>query len=257
MQVSRAVAAVIVFAVTIGIWWTASTHGWVNAFLLPSPSRVASTLVELARTGALAKHVSISLERVALGYVLAVTIAVPLAALFSLNAALRNSFEPLLEFIRQIPPLAMTPLLILWLGIGEAQKVGIIVLACIFPIFLGVRGGIAEVDRKLVEVGQVCGLTRAEIMTRIILPCAMPAIVVGLRIGLGYSWRALVGAELIASSAGLGYMIVDAENLSRTDIVLAGILVIGVIGLIADQLLKISIRQIAPWLAGELEITRA
>jgi sulfonate transport system permease protein len=94
-------------------------------------------------------------------------------------------------------------------------------------------------------------------MTRIVLPCAMPSLVVGLRIGLGYSWRALVGAELIASSAGLGYMIVDAENLARTDIVLAGILVIGVVGLIADQILKLAVRRLAPWLAGDLEIARA
>jgi len=254
---TRVIGATAVFAGVIVVWWLASVFQWVNPFLLPPPNAIVATLYELASSGVLLKHVLISLQRVALGYLLAVVIAIPLAAFFSLSAALRNLFEPLIEFVRQIPPLAMTPLLILWLGIGEAQKVGIIILACFFPIFLGVRGGITAVDRRLVEVGRVCGLARGEIMVRVVLPCAMPSMAVGLRIGLGYSWRALVGAELIASSAGLGYMIVDAENLSRTDIVLAGILVIGVIGLLADYALRAVISHFAPWLAGELEMARA
>lgn len=257
MILNRFAITLAVFAAVIVFWSATSLSGWVTPFLLPSPLKVWETLLELAQTGTLSKHVAISLQRVLLGYGLSVAAAIPLAALFSLSATLRNLCEPLLDFMRQIPPLALVPLFILWLGIGEAQKVGVIILACFFPIFLGARGGIAEVDRKLIEVGTVCGLGRFEIMTRIVLPCAMPSLVVGLRIGLGYSWRALVGAELIASSAGLGYMIVDAENLARTDIVFVGILVIGVIGLIADQMLKLAVSRLAPWLAGELEIARA
>jgi len=246
-----------VFLAAVGIWHFASASGWVSPFLLPSPRTVFETLVELAASGALAKHTLVSLRRVASGYVLAIAAAVPVALLFSLSIVLRRAIEPLLEFLRQIPPLAMMPLLILWLGIGEAQKVGIIVLSCFFPIFLGVRGGIAAVDRKLIDVGTVCGFSRPEIMWRIVLPSALPSIVVGLRIGLGYSWRALVGAELIASSAGIGYMIVDAENLARTDIVLAGILVIGMLGLASDLLLRRLIERKARWLAGDLEMARA
>lgn len=235
----------------------ASRLGWVTPFLLPSPRTVFETLVELSSSGVLMKHTWVSLRRVASGYLLAIGLAVPVALLFSLSQALRRTIEPLLEFLRQIPPLAMMPLLILWLGIGETQKIGIIVLSCFFPIFLGIRGGIAAVDRKLIDVGTVYGFTRTEIMLRIVLPSALPSIVVGLRIGLGYSWRALVGAELIASSAGLGYMIVDAENLARTDIVLAGILVIGMLGLISDHLLRYLIRRKASWLSGDLEMARA
>lgn len=241
----------------LGLWWVASAFGWVHAFLLPPPTKVFNTLVELGKTGELARHTGISLQRVGLGYGLAVIAAILLAVAFARSRALRGLLDPLLEFVRQIPPLALMPLLMLWLGIGEAQKVGIIVLSCFFPIFLGIRGGIAQVDAKLIEVGRVCGLGQGEIMRRIVLPSSLPAIVVGLRIGLGYSWRALVGAELIASSAGLGYLIVDAENLARTDIVIAGILVIGVIGLIADWLLKRGIARMAPWLATDLEMARA
>ncbi len=257
MLSARSIIAVVVFTGTIGLWWLASRLGWVNAFLLPAPQRVACTLLELTQSGALARHTLISLQRVALGYGLAIAVAVPLAVTFASSTLVRNLLEPLLEFIRQIPPLALMPLLMLWLGIGETQKVGIIILSCFFPIFLGVRGGIAQVDRKLIEVGRVCGLGRFEIMRRIVLPSAMPALVVGLRIGLGYSWRALVGAELIASAAGLGYMIVDAENLARTDIVLAGILVIGAAGFLTDMALRAVIARVAPWLVFDLEMAKA
>lgn len=257
MPTSRRLLTIAVFAAVLGLWWLASALDWVNAFLLPSPGKVANTLVDLGQSGALSRHALVSMQRVVLGYGIAVMAAILLAVAFSRSSALRGLLDPLLEFLRQIPPLALMPLLMLWLGIGEMQKVGIIVLSCFFPIFLGVRGGIAQVDRKLVEVGKVCGLGQSEIMRRIVLPSSLPSIVVGLRIGLGYSWRALVGAELIASSAGLGYLIVDAENLARTDIVLAGILVIGVIGLAADQLLKWAVGRVAPWLASDLEMARA
>lgn len=257
MNIRRPLTTICVFSFILGLWWIASTCGWINAFLLPSPAKVANTLIDLTQSGSLPRHTLISMQRVGLGYFIAVSLAILLAALFSFSSVVCHLLDPILEFMRQIPPLALMPLLILWLGIGETQKVGIIILACFFPIFLGVRGGIEHVDRKLIEVGKVCGLSRAEIMQRIILPSSLPAIVIGLRIGLGYSWRALVGAELIASAAGLGYLIVDAENLARTDIVLAGILVIGVIGLIADLMLKYLIIYFAPWLIADLETARA
>lgn len=246
-----------VFTAVAGLWWLVSTLGWVNNFLLPSPVKVAGTLAELSRSGELSRHTLISMQRVGSGYAIAVLMALVLATLFSLSNMARLILDPLLEFMRQIPPLALMPLLMLWLGIGEMQKIGIIILACFFPVFLGVRGGIANVDHKLIEVGKVCGLSRGEILRRIVLPASLPAIAVGLRIGLGYSWRALVGAELIASAAGLGYLIVDAENLARTDIVLAGILMIGIIGLLADLILKQVITHFAPWIRADLEMARA
>lgn len=245
------------FAAVLLVWSLASKAGWVTPFLLPSPWKVLATLGELARSGELLRNTLVSLRRVAAGYALAVLLSMLLSVLFSRYVWLRRMLEPPLEFLRQVPPLALMPLLLLWLGIGEAQKIGIIILSCFFPIFLGMRSGIAQVDPRLVEIGQVCGLTRNEILRRIVLPASLPAIVVGLRLGLGYGWRALVGAELIASSAGIGYMIVDAESLARTDIVLAGILVIGLIGLLTDTLLKVGVARAAPWLAGSLESARA
>ena len=257
MPARRFLAPTAVFAAVATIWWLAGQAGWTNAYLLPAPSAVIAALADLATSGALLKHTLISLQRVLLGFALSAALALPLAVLLSASRLARGVFDPLLEFIRQVPPLALIPLLILWLGIGEAQKLGIIVLASFFPVFLGFRGGIVGVDPKLIEVGHVAGLTRREILMRIILPSALPELVVGLRISLGYSWRALVGAELIASSAGLGYMIIDAENLARTDIVLAGILVIGAIGLLSDVLLRFAIGRSFPWLSANLEGTHA
>jgi ABC-type nitrate/sulfonate/bicarbonate transport system, permease component len=245
------------FAICMAGWWGVSSAGLVNAFLLPSPQRVVTALADLWASGELLHHIAASVNRVLIGYALAVLLAIPLAIAMSVNRPLKAFLEPILEFLRQIPPLALMPLLMLWLGIGETQKVGIIVLACFFPIFLGMRGGIAQVDSKLIEVGKVCGFSRREIIRRIIVPSSLPALTIGLRIGLGYSWRALVGAELIASSAGLGYMITDAQDLARTDIVLAGIVVIGAIGLLSDFLLKRCFQRLAPWLASDLEMARA
>ncbi|AOO83129.1 ABC transporter permease [Bosea vaviloviae] len=246
----------LVFGVLGLAWFVTSATGFVSPFLLPGPFTVAQAGWQLIQDGSLAKHAAISLQRVGLGYGLSVILALPLALLFGLLPRLRSFCEPALEFLRQIPPLALLPLLILWLGIGEVQKVGVIVLSCFFPIFLGALGGIAQADPKLIEVGRICGLSRREILTRIVLPASLPALVVGLRIALGYSWRALVGAELIASSAGLGYLIIDAQNMARTDIVLVGVLVIGVLGLVADALARAALRRSAPWLRSQLELGR-
>jgi ABC-type nitrate/sulfonate/bicarbonate transport system permease component len=169
-----------VFLLVGALWLAASTLGLVSAFLLPSPLVVARTGWELLADGSLQRHIAISMQRVLLGYGLAVAVALPLALGFGLLPRLRALFEPPLEFLRQIPP----PALLLWLGIDETQKVGVVVLACFFPIFLGALGGIAQADPKLVEVGRTCGLSRAEILHRIVLPGSLPQLVVSLRIGL-------------------------------------------------------------------------
>lgn len=245
------------FLLIVAAWWFVATSGLVSPFLLPPPSTVLATGLEILSDGSLAQHTLVSVQRLVVGYGFAVALALPLAFLLSASISLRSILEPALEFLRQLPPLALMPLLILWLGIGEAQKLGIIVLACFFPIFLGVVGGIAQCDPKLVEVGRSCGLTRQDVLWRVVLPASLPSIVIGLRIALGYGWRALVGAELVASSAGLGYMIVDAENLARTDIVLVGIVVIGCLGALADLGIRTLIARTAPWLAARTELRHA
>lgn len=238
-------------------WWAAAALELAPPFLLPAPETVATTAWELAQEGTLGRHLAVSLARIAAGFTGACLLALPMAIAFGLWPALARALDPIVDFLRHIPPLALIPLLILWLGIGEAQKLAVIILAAFFPIFLSAGTGIAQCDPKLIEVGRVCGLGRAAIVRRIVLPAALPSILVGLRLGFGYSWRALVGAELIAASSGLGYMIVNAENLARTDIVIVGILVIGALGVVLDRLGRTLAHRLAPWVRSELELGRA
>ena len=245
------------FALILAAWWIASHGRLVTPFLLPTPETVLSAAAAMAIDGTLWSNALVSIGRVLFGFGLATLTAIPLAVVFALRPRLHAFIEPPLEFLRQTPPLALIPLLILWLGIGEAQKVGVIVLACFFPIFLGTMGGLAQVDPRLIEVGRVYGLGPAAIVRRIILPAAAGSIVTGLRLGLGHSWRALVGAELVAASSGLGYLIVDAQNLARTDIVLVGVLVIGILGLLAEIATRALIRRLMPWVRQQPELGNA
>lgn len=237
----------------IVVWWlVASGLQLVNSYLLPSPASVAWTALLLFEQDVLANHVATSLYRVLGGFCLTFLAAFPLAVLLGMNRRLIPYVDPLLHFVRHIPPIACIPLLILWLGIGEASKLAVIMLAAFSPLFLNTLAGIGQCDRTLVEVGQVLGFTRIERFVKIILPAALPSVILGMRLGLGYSWRALIGAELIAASTGIGYMIIEAEQLSRPDIVIVGILVIGLFGYFIDYAFLRLSRLVVPW-TGEKE----
>lgn len=211
-------------------WGIGSELGLFNTYIVPAPSKVFGAGMDLLEKGILLRHAGTSLYRVFAGFSIAFGAAFPLAVLVGLNKGAYNCLTPALEFVRHIPPIAMIPLLILWFGIGETSKLAVIVLATFFPIFINTASGIANCDEKLVEVGEIFGFSRGETFIRIILPQAMPSVLAGMRLGLGYSWRSLMGAELIAASSGIGYMIMEAEQLSRIDIIFVGILVIGALG---------------------------
>ncbi len=212
------------------LWALGSELGWFNSYIVPHPMRVIKTGISLTEKGILGKHLGISLFRVIAGFVFTFSIAFPLAILVGLNKKTYEYLSPSLEFIRHIPPIAMIPLLILWFGIGEISKIAVIILATFFPIFINTVSGIAGCDNGLVEVGKTYGFTKWQMLVKIILPQALPSILAGMQLGLGYSWRSLMGAELIAASSGIGYMIIEAEQLSRIDIIFVGIIVIGALG---------------------------
>lgn len=231
----------------VALWQAASTFGWASAYLLPSPARVARAVALAAASGELGRHVAASGLRVIEGFGLAATLALPAAVLASFAPALMAALNPLLTFLRNIPPLALVPLLILWFGIGETSKIAIIVLASFFPVFMGAVTGLAGVDPRLIEMGRSVGLSRARILARIMLPESVPSVANGLRLGLGYSWRALVGAEMVAASSGLGYWVLDAEQMARIDVVLAGILTIGALGILIDRGALALASRLLPW----------
>jgi sulfonate transport system permease protein len=219
------------------LWHLGTAWHWWDTYIVPSPVKVWNSLKELASSGLLLHHVGTSVLRVAAGFSIAAALALPCGILLGLCHRAHAFFYSLLEFFRNVPPLALLPMLILWFGIGETSKLCIVVLATFFPIFLNTLDGISRPDTSLLETGQVFGFSQFAVFWHIRLPMAIPCIFTGLRIGLGYSWRSLIGAEMIAASAGLGYMILDGEEMARPDIIVAGILTIGLLGVFADFLL--------------------
>lgn len=233
--------------IPLAIWEVASSRPGVGSFLLPPPLEVMGTLGDLVVSGELWAHVMASLGRVMKGFAISSAAGLGLGVMLGLSRRSMCLLGPLLEFLRHIPPLAVLPLFVLWFGIGEASKVAVIVAASFFPIFLSAAEGVMGADQRLVEVGLVFGLSRVEVARRIIVPCAMPSMLTGLRLGLGYGWRSLIGAELVAATSGLGYLINDAQALSRTDVILAGVAAMGVIGMITDRVFLLAVRRLKYW----------
>ena len=232
----------------LALWQAASSAGWINPYLLPSPLRVAGAIRDAGAGGELARHVGASLLRVGEGFAITVCLALPLAVCASFAPRLTAAFNPLLTFLRNIPPLALVPVLILWFGLGEASKLALIVLTSFFPVFMGAVTGLGGVDANLVEMGRSLGFSRLRILQRIQFPECLPSLLNGLRLGLGFSWRAIIGAEMIAAASGLGYWILDAEEMARIDVVFAGILVIGALGIALDRLAYLVAARFLPWL---------
>ncbi|MBS3938355.1 MAG: ABC transporter permease [Peptococcaceae bacterium] len=231
----------------VAFWFIGSGLELWNEFIIPSPQKTWQSAQFLLSEGILTSHVLVSLYRVFAGFLLAFFLAFPLGILTGMKPKVLGYLEPILELIRHIPPLATVPMLILWFGIGETPKLVIIILTTFFPIFLNTLNGVVHCDKKLLEVGQSFGFNSRDKFMKIILPASLPNILIGMRIGLGYSWRALMGAELIAASAGIGFMINEATHLSRPDIIIVGILTIGIIGTVSDHLFFRILHRFVPW----------
>lgn len=207
-----------------------------TAYILPSPAATFKTMFNMVLSGELATHTLISFKRIFIGYAFAFALALLLGGLASLKPKITSYYEWILEFFRNIPPLSLIAILVLWFGINETPKVIIIVLASFFPMFLSISKGLTSCDIKLIEVGKIFGFSKFEIFYKIILKSALKDIFVGMRIGFGYAMRAIIGAEMIAASSGLGYLILDAEELSRADRIFVGIFTIGVCGVLIDRI---------------------
>ena len=233
-----------IFAVILVLWWIVAALEIWNTYLLPPPWKVAKTFVTMVERGEITSSILVSGKRVLTGagisFVLAFT-----AGLCSAYLPERSEYwRHLSNFMRNVPPISLISLLILWFGIGETSKLIVIVLASVFPMYLNISKGFRECDRKLVEVGKTLGFSPFQIFVRICLPYAREDILVGLRTGLGYCWRALIGAEMFAAASGLGYTIVYAQQMSRSDKVLIGIFLIGFIGCGSDALFSLLIRRV-------------
>ena len=229
-------------AIVLGVWFYVCESGMLNAYVLPSPQRVFRSFLKMARTGELGRDIVISLGRVLRGFAIAFGLAFALGMVRCLLPQAGPFYEYLVQFFRNVPPLSMIPLLILWCGIRETTKTVIIVLASFFPMYLNIVKGFTSCDAGLLEVGKAFGYGRVKSFWKIMLPWAAGDILVGMRVGLGYAWRAIIGAEMVAASTGLGHLILFAQQTSRTDKVIVGIFVIGTVGYVTDLLFGLCLR---------------
>ncbi|MDR0447717.1 MAG: ABC transporter permease [Treponema sp.] len=230
--------------IIIVIWVILSSLDLLNPYLVPSPARVWNAALGLIVSGDLLGHIAVSLVRVWGGYALSVCCALPLALLFHESPVLRRIFHGLFEMIRAVPPLAMIPLLILWFGLGEGSKLAVILLASFFPVFLNAQSGFDTMDSNWLELSRSLELSFPRHLFSVLIPASLPQIITGLRLGFGYAWRALLGAELFAAASGLGYLITDSQAMARIDRVFVGIISIGILGAFFDALLRFLARRL-------------
>ena len=227
-------------------WELVVWSGWSNGRLVPPPSRVFATIAELARSGELVRHIAATLWRVARlrvrrdrGHVL--------GAISGYWSLARRLLDPTVQALRAIPSLAWVPLFILWLGIFETSKIALIAVGVFFPVYLGVMGAILSVDRKIVEVGRTFRLSGVAMIRRILLPAVLPAYVVSLRVGLGLGWMFVVAAELIGASEGLGYLLLDGQQLGKPAQILAAIVIFAILGKLTDWLIEVAAAPFLRW----------
>jgi sulfonate transport system permease protein len=238
----------VVLPLTLALAWELAVwSGWSNGRLVPPPSRVFTTIMELAQTGELSRHITTTLSRVAAGFGLGVIAGTLLGAISGYWGIARRLLDPTVQALRAIPSIAWVPLFILWLGIFETSKVALIAVGVFFPVYLGVMGAILSVDRKIVEVGRTFRLSGPAMIRRILLPAVLPAYVVALRVGLGLGWMFVVAAEFMGASEGLGYLLIDGQQLGKPAQILAAITIFALLGKTTDWLIELITTPLLRW----------
>ncbi len=222
------------------VWQGLSWAGVITPLLLPSPIDVATSAARLTWSGELPNHVVVSLIRVFEGFLLAAVLGIALGSAIGLWASFDKTCDWVLQTLKPIPPIGWFPLAVLWFGIGEVSKVFIIFLGAFFPILVNVIDGIRQADHRYIELARVHEISWWKFFSRIIVPGAIPSTLTGLRVGIGFAWTCVVAAELIAAESGVGYLIVDARQTFQADVVIVGMLTIGILGTLMD----LSLRQI-------------
>jgi sulfonate transport system permease protein len=228
-------------------WEFVVRMGWSNGRLMPPPSVVFNQFVELARTGELQRHVIATLLRVAAGFGLGVIVGTAVGAAAGYWSLIRRLIDPTLQGLRAVPSIAWIPLFILWLGIFETSKVALIAAGVFFPIYLGVMGAVLSVDRKIVEVGRAFRLSGFAMVRRILLPAVLPSYVISLRSGLGLGWMFVIAAEFMGASEGLGYLLVDGQQLGKPAEIVAAILAFAVLGKLTDWMVATAAAPFLRW----------
>jgi sulfonate transport system permease protein len=239
--------ALVAPVILLAIWEAAGKYGLIRANLLPRPSAIAEVLFELLKSGELLVHLGTSILRVAEGFIIGATLGVLVGVQVALVKKLRIAVSLIFGILRPIPVIAWIPVLILWMGIDEGSKITVIAIGSFWTVLVSVVQGIRNVDKKYLEVATILEKDHITLLTKVILPAALPSIFTGVRVGIDMAWRSVVAAELIAAASGIGYMIMYARELSQIDVVLVGVLSIGFTGIIIDQLLRLLEKRLLSW----------
>lgn len=230
------------------IWEAADIAGILKPYTMPSLKAIWHTTVEYIQKGKLQANILVSIVRVLEGFF----VALIAAFVIGINAALFEKFDTftdlVIQILRPIPPIAWIPLAILWFGIGEDSKIFIIFLGAFFPIFVNIVDGIHSIDRRYFELAEVYEVPKIKLTQQIVIPGALPSIMTGIRVGLGNAWVCVVAAEMIGATQGVGYMLSDGRSLSRPDVVILGMLIVGIVGKLMDDFLRWLRNKLIVWL---------
>ncbi|WP_036745790.1 ABC transporter permease [Paenibacillus sp. UNC451MF] len=229
------------------IWQIAGSLELISKTLLPTPLAIFQAFIELASSGELIKHLKISVYRAAVGFLLGGGLGLLLGLVSGLFRRAEETLDPTVQMLRMIPHLAITPLFILWFGFGELSKILLIAKGAFFPLYVNTFLGIRSADSKLFDVARILEFNRWNQITRLVIPAAMPNLLLGLRLSLGVAWLGLVVAELMGSSEGIGYLIMDARQFSQTQIVFVGIIIFAIVGKVTDSLVRLLEKKLLKW----------
>ena len=247
---ARRFVGLAVFVALIGLWELGSRAGVIPSLVLPAPSQAWDAFMDLVESGNLFKHLGASLQRLILGFTLGFTAGLVVGTAIGLSSVARAGLTPLVAAIFPIPKIALLPLFIIWFGIGEGSKVATIFFGCFFPTVIATYGGIDSVDRTLIRMGQSFGLSRPDIIRKIVLPAALPAILSGMRISASIAIILLVAAEMIGAEYGIGAYVLLAGNLMATDQLVAGVAILSLLGLAVNFLITRAERRLLAWRDG-------
>ena len=248
---SSVIISLVTVVALVLLWFGVTAAGLIKPLFLPGPQAVFQQFMEYL-TGAandkpLWEHFAASMFRVFSAFALAVATAVPVGIAMGMSRIARGIFDPPIEFYRPLPPLSYLPLIIIWFGIDELPKVLLIYLSCFAPLALAARSGMRSASQEQMHAAYSMGASYAQVIRHVVLPSALPEILVGMRIAIGFGWTTLVAAEMVAANVGLGQMVLNASNFLRTDIVIMGIIVIGVVAYLFDLLMRWCERKLVPW----------
>lgn len=229
------------------LWYLATTQQWISPAKLPGPAAVIAAFNEALSTGVLAADLWMSLQRAALGLSIGISLGFVLAVIAGLSRLGDSVIDGNVQIKRAIPNLALIPLFIIWLGIGETMKVMVIALGVMVPIYINTHAALRSIDRRFVELGQTVALTRKRFIRDIVIPASLPGFFTGLRLGVTGAWTALVVVETINATSGIGYMISQARTYGQTELVLLGLIIYGVLGFSSDAFVRIIERRVLSW----------